>query len=236
MTQVTDLSTHGSERLRVTVAIKFSFSPMIHHGRGSYIKIWRPAGVARGRRRGMPSIMDMRSRLRRAVIISACAVALTLGSLTAANAAQPHGNAATHATSVMQVTTQEIPFGTAAYATPADAGGGTCSNLPPNLNEQVVWRCNGVTWISTSCAQGEYNADPATGPYNFWEAVNLCPTRVWIHQYTYPEDTDPQPAGGWSTCLKVPTSAGFVKETFPVTSEYRTPNNIMVSANPNQCP
>ena len=84
----------------------------------------------------------------------------------------------------------------AAYA--ASASSGYCSNFNGYSGAADFWRCTGTAassqWVGSSCNPGEYNSGTY---YNIYGAINLCGTRVWLHEYTYPTDTE----SGWSECV-----------------------------------
>jgi len=89
----------------------------------------------------------------------------------------------------------------------------------------LFWRCTGTArtspWVGSSCSPGEYNAGSA---YNVYIASNYCNTRVWLHEYTYPEDAN----SGWGLCIS-PGGEG------PPASTYQHPENIQVTTNSAQC-
>jgi hypothetical protein len=58
---------------------------------------------------------------------------------------------------------------------------------------------------------------------NVWGAINLCATRVWLHQFKFPADQ----TGGYAICVGPGFASQFAVGEFP--------KNIMVSANRAGC-
>jgi hypothetical protein len=89
----------------------------------------------------------------------------------------------------------------------------------------LFYRCTGTSpaseWVGSSCSEGNYNAGTE---YNVYIAFNTCDTRVWLHQYPYPEDEN----SGWTFCATIGVSD-------QVPAEYQHPKNIFVSSNYSQC-
>jgi hypothetical protein len=105
-----------------------------------------------------------------------------------------------------------------AQSGPCTDGNGFSKNIT------AMWRCTGSSpasrWVGSSCSQGEYNAGTF---YNVYGAINECSTRVWLHEFYYPQDVN----NGWAACLQPGYAQPFSSPLFP--------ENIMVSANPAPC-
>lgn len=144
------------------------------------------------------------------LIAALVAVAATLSTTTPAQAAAA-------STSTQTATVEQ------AYKQQA-AASGPCTDGNGYTGATLFWRCTGGSatsrFVGSSCNQGEYNAGTN---YNVWGAINLCGTRVWLHQFKYPKDQ----TSGWSICIAPLTATVF--------SVGETPQNIMVSANTASC-
>jgi hypothetical protein len=87
------------------------------------------------------------------------------------------------------------------------------------------YRCTGTSpssqWVGSSCAAGNYNAGTQ---FNVYIAFNTCDTRVWLHEYPYPE----WESSGWTVCATIGVSDD-------IDPQYQHPENIYVSTNYSQC-
>ena len=101
---------------------------------------------------------------------------------------------------------------------------GPCTDGNGFTNSTSFWRCTGSDptsrWVASSCAQGQYNAGTF---YNVYGAINNCSTRVWLHEFTYPQYVN----NGWSICIAPHFNPVFAAGEFP--------ENIMVSGNNASC-
>lgn len=167
------------------------------------------------------------SRLRRIVVAvasAACvAVALT-GGVTAPAFAQS-------ASTQSQTQVQTAPVTATAVKLPAAiAASGPCGDGNGYNGATRFWRCTGSSvtsdWVaSTTCNQGEYNAD--TGSYyNAYGAINNCSGRVWFHEFMYPKDQ----TAGWAICIPPASAVSWI---FGGVNE--KPQNFMISANTAFC-
>lgn len=163
------------------------------------------------------------SRLRRivgAIVSVACMAVAFTGGVTAPALAQS-----------AYTPTQSAPAVAAAVKLPAAvAASGPCGDGNGYNGANRFWRCTGSSltsyWVaSTSCDVNEYNAITY---YNAWGAINNCSTRVWLHQYMYPEDTSTSNPG-WAICIPPESAVAWI---FPVNEE---PQNFMISANSADC-
>ncbi|NUP49664.1 MAG: hypothetical protein HOW97_20490 [Catenulispora sp.] len=119
-------------------------------------------------------------------------------------------------------TTAVVATSAAAYAASATV---PCIDMNGYSTATQFWRCTGPDatsrWVGSSCNVGQYNAGTY---YNVYGAINPCGKRVWLHQYTYPNDVN----NGWAVCVNddgawyVYTPAIF-------------PENIQVSTNTASC-
>jgi hypothetical protein len=109
------------------------------------------------------------------------------------------------------------------------AASGPCSDLNGYNAATLFWRCTGSSptsqLVGSSCNQGEYNAGTN---YTVWGAINICSTRVWLHQDYFPADE----TSGWSICIPPNFADPITQWEFPVGE---SPRNIMVSANSANC-
>lgn len=148
----------------------------------------------------------------------AAAAAGTIAVATSAGAA----NAANTATSTVVATSF------ASYAASASASGPCTDGDGFSDGVTDFWRCTGSAansrWVGSTCNEGEYNAGSY---YNVYGAINECGDRVWLHEYTYPDDTNPSNPG-WAVCVS-PDGGGLVAP------DGIFPENIVVSANPANC-
>lgn len=164
------------------------------------------------------------SRLGRTAVVIASAACLAAG-FTAAVAAPALAQPAHTPTHPAKISAKvQWTYEKAAHQHPRATG--PCSDSNGFTASTSFWRCTGPNpssrWVASSCAQGQYNAGTS---YNVYGAVNFCGTRVWLHEFTYPQDVN----NGWSICF-APNSNAEAVLSIPV-----FPENIMVSNNPTSC-
>lgn len=152
------------------------------------------------------------SHLRKVLLaaVAALAAALAIGAAPATAAAAP-----THVVIAGSLT---------AYQNAHPDVTGPCTDGYGYNGATEFWRCTGsaanARWVGNTCAQGEYNAGTY---YNVYGIINNCGTRVWLHEYTYPQDVN----NGWAYCSTPYSATALSGPIFP--------ENIMVSANSATC-
>jgi hypothetical protein len=165
-------------------------------------------------------------RLRRTAVIiasAACMAAALTAAMTAPALAQPaHTLTQSAQTFTISLSTSALK---PAYMHQAQYNDYACTDGDGLTDSPLFYRCTGGAisskWVGSSCSPGQYDAETN---YTVWATINQCHTRVWLHQYTYPEYTLP---AGWAMCIP-PNS--FYELGLAV-----SPENIMVSDNTASC-
>lgn len=134
------------------------------------------------------------------------------------------GTTTAHASSATGATAQSPQSAAAEQVYRQQAAAGPCTDGNGFSGATQFWRCTGSSassrFVGSSCNQGQYNAGTN---YNVWGAINLCPTRVWLHQLKFPA----YQSGGYAICVGPGFAGQFSVGEFP--------QNIMVSSNRANC-
>lgn len=121
----------------------------------------------------------------------------------------------------------------AASATPTSAkvapaavapAASVCANQP--IAPTGFWRCTPTAWVVIGCNPDNHNA--GTGDvFNVIYSDNYCNYRVWLHQYTSPND-----GTGWAYCI---TPVTGISDYEPTPPQYAHPENIEIVNNTSAC-
>ena len=169
-------------------------------------------------------------RLRRnafAIGTAACMAAAFAAAMTAPASAQTTASAAPAAVSAAPTAARAAAAVKAIEAPDSEVD---CQAMNGYGNGNVgFWRCTGTStaseWVWTSCAEVNNNAGSY---YNVYVYLNYCSTRVWLHEYTYPDDVN----NGWAVCAGPSPAAD---STGVVNSADVHPENIQVTGNTSDC-